>query len=279
MTDTTRITEATMPGSSTPEPLVTISGLSKSYPSPRGSAAGPVRVLEDIALDIAPGEFITVIGPSGCGKTTLLDCIAGLATYDSGSIRIAGAQVQGPGPDRAVVFQQASLFPWRTIERNVGYGAEMLGWDKSRIAERVRSAIDVVGLSGYEKHHPHQLSGGMQQRANLARALVMDAPVVLMDEPFGALDAMTKKTMQDELLSVSARIGSTVVFITHDIDEAVYLADRVVLLRPRPGRVDSIYDVPFARPRQRDVVDSAEFRALTSTLAHRLHEVGSSAES
>ena len=256
------------------DPLLRINKLGKTYPAARGST-DRVVILKDIELDIARGEFITVIGPSGCGKTTLMDCVAGLTKYDSGSIEIDGSRVEGPGPDRAVVFQQSSLLPWRTIERNVAYGGEMLRWDKTVLRQRVQEAIDVVGLGGYEKHHPHQLSGGMQQRANLARALVLDAPVVLMDEPFGALDAMTKKTMQDELLAVSARIGSTVIFITHDIEEAVYLGDRVVLLRPRPGEVDTVYDVPFARPRPRELVDSPEFRALTSELSHRLQEVAS----
>lgn len=243
-----------------------ITGLEKLFRVRRGKETSVVHALHAVDLTVQKGEFVTIIGPSGCGKSTLLECVAGLTQADAGTIRLNGEPVSGPSARRVVVFQSASLLPWRTVERNVGYGAELAGWPADRRRDRVRVAIEMVGLAGFERHYPHQLSGGMQQRANLARALVMDAEVVLMDEPFGALDAMTKRAMQDELLSLHSKLGRTVIFITHDLDEAIYLGDRVVVMKPRPGEIKCIERVPFDRPRPRDIVDSQEFRSL----AHRL---------
>ncbi|MEN3279040.1 MAG: NitT/TauT family transport system ATP-binding protein [Solirubrobacteraceae bacterium] len=226
-----------------------------------------LKVLDDVSLDAARGEFVTVIGPSGCGKSTLLNCVAGLTDYDGGTIDLDGVAIAGPGADRAVVFQQASLLPWRTVQRNVAYGLELRRELSSHeIAERVAAVLELVGLKGFEAHFPHEISGGMQQRTNLARALAVDPKLVLMDEPFGALDALTKETLQDELSALAGHIERTTVFITHDIDEAVYLGDKVIVMTPRPGRILAQIDVPFARPRARSVTETERFNQLVHEL-------------
>ncbi|MBS1844300.1 MAG: ABC transporter ATP-binding protein [Actinobacteria bacterium] len=244
-----------------------VAHLGKSYRR-RGSSDGTeVAVLQDVSLEAKAGEFVTVIGPSGCGKSTLLTCIAGLTEVGDGTIEVDGAAVSGPGPDRAVVFQHASLLPWRTIERNVGYGLE-LRRDLSRgeIRSRVARMLELVGLGEFAGHYPHEISGGMKQRANLARALVVEPKLVLMDEPFGALDAITKETLQDELAALAGRMRRTTVFITHDIEEAVFLGDKVVVMSPLPGRVAAELPVPFPRPRRREVTAEPEFAALVQRL-------------
>jgi NitT/TauT family transport system ATP-binding protein len=209
-----------------------------------------VLALSDVSLSVAEGEFMAIVGPSGCGKTTLLNIVAGLLPYEVGTVSIDGRRVAGPGVDRAVVFQQASLLPWRTVAGNVRYGMEMQGrFDRAAMAERGDYFIRLVGLAGFERHYPSELSGGMQQRVNLARATAADPLVLLMDEPFAALDAQTRELMQAELLKIWAAAHKTVLFITHQIDEAVYLADRVAVLSPRPGRVKAVVPVPFERPR------------------------------
>jgi NitT/TauT family transport system ATP-binding protein len=247
-----------------------IEGLSKTFARRRrGGEEQPV--LDSVDLTATRREFVTVIGPSGCGKSTLLNCIAGLTTYDSGQLRVDGREVHGPGPDRAVVFQHASLLPWRTIERNVAYGVELRReLSRSKISERVHEAIELVGLSGFASHYPHEVSGGMQQRANLARALAVDPELMLMDEPFGALDALTKERLQDELSSLAARLARTTVFITHDIGEAVFLGDTVYVMSARPGRIDARIEVPFARPRAREITTTPEFEAIVTDLRARL---------
>jgi NitT/TauT family transport system ATP-binding protein len=209
-----------------------------------------VVALSDISLSVNDGEFLAVVGPSGCGKTTMLNIIAGLLPYEAGTVSIAGKKVSGPGIDRAVVFQHSSLLPWRTIAGNVRYGMELQRrFDKPTMAERTDHFIRMVGLTGFEKHFPSELSGGMQQRVNLARALASDPEVLLMDEPFAALDAQTREFMQAELLKIWSEARKTVVFITHQINEAVYLADRVVVMSPRPGRIKDVFKIPFGRPR------------------------------
>jgi NitT/TauT family transport system ATP-binding protein len=193
---------------------------------------------------------MAVVGPSGCGKTSLMNIVAGLLPYDEGTVSIDGKKVNGPGTDRAVVFQHASLLPWRSIMGNVRYGMEMQKrFDEATMQQRADHFLKLVGLSGFEKHYPGELSGGMQQRVNLARALAADPVVLLMDEPFAALDAQTREFMQSELLKIWAKAKKTVVFITHQINEAVFLADRVAVLSSRPGRLKKIFDVPFDRPR------------------------------
>jgi len=209
-----------------------------------------VLALSDVSLSVAEGDFMAIVGPSGCGKTTLLNIVAGLISYDLGTVAIDGKRIDGPGMDRAVVFQHASLLPWRTVAGNVRYGMELQQrFDQAVMRERTEHFIALVGLSGFEKHYPSELSGGMQQRVNLARALASDPVVLLMDEPFAALDAQTREHMQAELLKIWAKARKTVLFITHQINEAVYLADRVAVMSARPGQVKTVFEVPFERPR------------------------------
>ena len=209
-----------------------------------------VLALADVSLSVDNGEFVAIVGPSGCGKTTLLNIIAGLLAYDAGSISIDGQPIRGPGVNRAVVFQNSSLLPWRTIAGNVRYGMELQKrFDAAAMRERTDAFIKLVGLAGFERHYPAELSGGMQQRVNLARALASDPAVLLMDEPFAALDAQTREHMQLELLKIWSHARKTVLFITHQINEAIYLADRVAVLSPRPGHVKGVFQVPFDRPR------------------------------
>jgi NitT/TauT family transport system ATP-binding protein len=209
-----------------------------------------VLAFADVSLALAEREFVAIVGPSGCGKTTLLNVAAGLLPCEAGTVSIDGRPVLGPGIDRAVVFQHASLLPWRTVLGNVMYGMEMQRrFDGETIRARARAFVHLVGLSGFERHYPAELSGGMQQRVNLARALATDPAVLLMDEPFAALDAQTREFMQAELLKIWAASSKTVLFITHQINEAIYLADRVVVFSARPGRIRAEFRVPFERPR------------------------------
>jgi len=209
-----------------------------------------VLAVSDVSLAVEDGEFLAIVGPSGCGKTTLLNIVAGLLPYEEGVVSIDGKQVKGPGVDRAVVFQHSSLLPWRTIAGNVRYGMELQRrFDEATMRERTDYFIKLVGLTGFERHYPSELSGGMQQRVNLARALASDPMVLLMDEPFAALDAQTREFMQSELLKIWAKARKTVLFITHQINEAVYLADRVAVMSARPGRVKQVFRIPFERPR------------------------------
>jgi ABC-type nitrate/sulfonate/bicarbonate transport system ATPase subunit len=204
----------------------------------------------DVSLTMADGEFVAIVGPSGCGKTTLLNVVAGLLPYDEGTLTIGGEAVEGPGTNRAMVFQNASLLPWRTVLGNVRYGMEMQRrFDGARMDARAHEMIRLVGLSGFEERYPSELSGGMQQRVNLARALATDPEVLLMDEPFAALDAQTREFMQAELLKIWSKSRKTVLFITHQIDEAVFLADRVLVMGTRPGRIKQEFCIPFERPR------------------------------
>jgi NitT/TauT family transport system ATP-binding protein len=225
-----------------------IDHLSKRYWTERNATA--VLALSDVSISVADGEFMALVGPSGCGKTSLLNIVAGLLPYEEGSVSIDGKRVHGPGVDRAVVFQHSSLLPWRTIARNVRYGMEMQRrFDEATMRDRTDYFVKLVGLSGFERHYPSEISGGMQQRVNLARALAADPAVLLMDEPFAALDAQTREFMQSELLKIWAKARKTVLFITHQINEAVYLADRVAVMSARPGRVKDVFRVPFDRPR------------------------------
>lgn len=218
--------------------------------------------LDRISLDIEEGEFVSIVGPSGCGKTTFLSVVDGLIKATDGEILVDGAPVTRPGPDRAVVFQDASLLPWRTVLENVIYGLECIGVRKREARERARHFIDMVGLAGFEKAYPHELSGGMQQRVNLARALVMDPKILLMDEPFAALDAQTREAMQEELLRIWKKAAKTVLFITHQIDEAVFLSDRVIVFSARPGRLRADIKVELERPRSLRIKRDPRFHAL-----------------
>jgi len=225
-----------------------IAGLTKRYFVEREGRE--TLALSDVSLSVAGGEFMAIVGPSGCSKTTLLNIVAGLLPYEAGTVSIDGQKIAGPGVDRAVVFQHASLLPWRTVAGNVRYGMELQGrFDQQTIADRTSHFVKLVGLEGFERHYPSELSGGMQQRVNLARATATDPLVLLMDEPFAALDAQTRELMQAELLKIWSSAHKTVLFITHQINEAVYLADRVAVMSSRPGRVKDVFPIPFERPR------------------------------
>ena len=222
-------------------------GVRLDYFRPRSNAK--LTALEDVTLQIMEGEFLSIVGPSGCGKTTFLSVVDGLVPATGGSITVDGRRVTRPGPDRAMVFQDASLLPWRTVLKNVAYGLECGNVGAKEARERAMHFIQIVGLEGFEHHYPHELSGGMQQRVNLARALVVDPQILLMDEPFAALDAQTREAMQEELLRIWKAAGKTVLFITHQIDEAIFLSDRVVVFTARPGRVKEIVNIGLGRPR------------------------------
>jgi NitT/TauT family transport system ATP-binding protein len=232
-----------------------------------------VLALSDVSFSVEDGEFMGIVGPSGCGKTSMLNIIAGLLPYEEGNVSIDGKRVSGPGIDRAVVFQHSSLLPWRTIAGNVRYGMELQRrFDEATMKERTDYFIKLVGLSGFERHYPSELSGGMQQRVNLARALAADPVVLLMDEPFAALDAQTREFMQAELLKIWSKAKKTVVFITHQINEAIYLADRVVVMSARPGRVKEIFPVPFGRPRDLSLKRDARFLELEDSVWKLIEE-------
>src|SRR6202163_4604714 len=232
-----------------------------------------VLAVSDVSLAVEDGEFLAIVGPSGCGKTTLLNIVAGLLPYEEGTVSIDGKRVQGPGVDRAVVFQHSALLPWRTIAGNIRYGMEMQRrFDEATMRERADHFLKLVGLSGFERHFPNELSGGMQQRVNLARALAADPKVLLMDEPFAALDAQTREFMQAELLKIWTKAKKTVVFITHQINEAIYLADRVVVMSARPGRVKDVFAVPFGRPRNLSLKREPRFLELEDSVWKLIEE-------
>jgi NitT/TauT family transport system ATP-binding protein len=229
---------------------------------------GAFQALEGADLHIDEGEFVCLIGASGCGKSTLLRIIAGFETATDGYVFIDGQQVTAPGPDRGMVFQDYGLFPWLSVRDNIGFGPVARGLAKRQVRETVDRFIEMIGLEKFTDRYPHQLSGGMKQRVAIARVLANDARVVLMDEPFGALDAMTRERLQDELLEIWARTRLTVIFVTHAIEEAILLADRVVAMSPGPGRIVSQTPVALARPRD---VSSVAFNALRRTLSAQLH--------
>jgi NitT/TauT family transport system ATP-binding protein len=235
-----------------------------------------VRVLADISLEVYEGEIVSVVGLSGCGKTTLLRIVGGLLSADEGAIRVDGHQVSGPGLDRAIVFQQPSLLPWRTALRNVEFGLESKRADKATRLAKSRDALRLVGLGDYEKYYPKQLSGGMQQRVGLARALAVEPEILLMDEPFSALDAQTREELQVELLDLHAKTRKTIMFVTHDLDEAVYLSDRILVLLPRPGRVHTVIDVDLPRPRANvlDIKSDPAFIKARETVAREIRAGG-----
>jgi NitT/TauT family transport system ATP-binding protein len=248
-----------------------IDRLSKRYWFER--EAREIPALDDVSLSVADGEFVAVVGPSGCGKTSLMNIVAGLLSYDEGTVSIDGKKVTGPGVDRAVVFQHSSLLPWRTIAGNIRYGMEMQRrFDAATMRTRTEHFVKLVGLGGFENHYPSELSGGMQQRVNLARALASDPVVLLMDEPFAALDAQTREFMQTELLKIWSHAKKTVLFITHQINEAVYLADRVIVMSARPGRVKGTFDVPFSRPRGLDLKRDPQFLELEDAIWKLIEE-------
>jgi NitT/TauT family transport system ATP-binding protein len=220
--------------------VIRVESVSHTYRPARGRE---VLALQDVSLDVAPREFVALLGPSGCGKSTLLYLIGGFLPVEKGAIRVEGAPVAGPGPDRGIVFQHFALFPWKTVRANVRYGLEKMALAREEQEKRAQAYIDLVGLKGFEDSYPSQLSGGMKQRAALARTLAVEPKMLLMDEPFGALDAQTRSLMQAELLAIWQRTPKTVIFVTHDVHEAVLLAQRVVVMSARPGRVKSVVEI------------------------------------
>lgn len=231
--------------------MIELCDLNKTFPSQNGKT--PTIAVAHVNLRIANDEFLCIIGPSGCGKTTVLKMIAGLVPADSGTITIDGVTVKGPGPDRAVVFQNFALLPWANVLANVAFGLELRRVSKQERETIANDLIRQVGLQGFEKHYPRQLSGGMQQRVGLARALAVNPKILLMDEPFAAVDAQTRRTLQEDLLRVAHSTRKTIIFVTHDMDEAVRLGDRVVLMSPRPGQVRESITVDLPRPRPDDL--------------------------
>ncbi|HPE62549.1 MAG TPA: ABC transporter ATP-binding protein [Methanothrix sp.] len=236
--------------------LLEIKGLSKTF-SVKGKR---FEALRDVNLSVGDKEFICLLGPSGCGKTTLLRIMAGLERPTSGEVTLDGVPIERPGPQRGMVFQEYSLFPWRTILDNVAFGLELKGVSKEERYEKARRYITAVGLAGFENSYPHELSGGMKQRVAIVRALVNNPKALFMDEPFGALDAQTRNVMQAELLRIWQEQQKTVVFVTHSVDEAIYLADRVVIMSARPGQISEIIKIEIPRPRVRTSSEVNKYR-------------------
>ena len=223
---------------------IVIDRVSHVYKPPRGRE---VLALQDVSLEVRKREFVALLGPSGCGKSTLLYLIGGFLPTVDGTIAVEGRPVAGPGPDRGIVFQHFALFPWKTVRSNILYGLEKVGLERAEREKRAQAFIDMVGLSGFEDSYPSQLSGGMKQRTAIARTLAIDPDILLMDEPFGALDAQTRSLMQAELLGIWQRTPKTVIFVTHDVQEAVYLADRVAVMSARPGRIKAVVETGLDR--------------------------------
>jgi NitT/TauT family transport system ATP-binding protein len=250
--------------------VVSLKDVSKEF------GKGGVTAIQGIDLEIGEREFISLIGPSGCGKSTLLRIVGDLIQPTSGQVVVNGKSARQARNDRdyGIVFQDAVLFDWRTVAKNISLPLEMLGWDRRRRTERVKELLRLVELDGFESHHPWQLSGGMQQRVSIARALSFSPPLLLMDEPFGALDEMTRERLNIELLRIWEGLGSTVVFVTHSISEAVFLSTRVVVMSPRPGRITGIVDVDLPQPRTAETREQPRFFELVADVRHRLRGAG-----
>src|ERR1700730_3946962 len=255
--------------------IITCRSVCKTFGTKRGS----VPALQDVSLEVAEGEFLTVVGASGCGKSTLLRTLAGLEPLTAGEIDAVGARVQGPGAERAMVFQNYSLYPWLTVMENIKFPRQLAVHNRDSTSSDVEVAsgradalLNLMGLSAVESAFPAQLSGGMQQRVAIARALMTRPRVLLMDEPFGALDAQTREVMHDLILHVCALEGCSVVFVTHDVEEAIYLGRRVVVMAPRPGRIESIYEVPLPPLRSQEMKHTAEFLKLKAQILARIRE-------
>ncbi|MBA2740621.1 MAG: ABC transporter ATP-binding protein [Actinobacteria bacterium] len=255
--------------------VVSLRNVTKSF------GAGGVTALQSIDLDVRPGEFVSLIGPSGCGKSTLLRVVGDLVEPSSGEVIVNGKSARQARRDRdyGIVFQDAVLYDWRTVEKNIALPLELLGWDKGRQTERVRELLELVELQGFGSHRPWQLSGGMQQRVSIARALSFAPALLLMDEPFGALDEMTRERLNSELLRIWQASGSTVIFVTHSISEAVFLSTRTVVMSRRPGRIAAIVDVDLAQPRNADTREEPRFFELVTEVRDRLREGGLDEES
>ncbi|MGH2680364.1 MAG: ABC transporter ATP-binding protein [Actinomycetota bacterium] len=256
-------------------PEVEITGVSKAFP--RQGKDGMLNVLNDVNLSLPEQTFTCLVGPSGCGKSTLLRIVDGLMPPDTGEVRIAGKRITAPSLDRGFVFQHFNLLPWRTVLGNIEFGLENLGMKKEERRPRATEIIKLVDLEGFENYYPGQLSGGMQQRVGLARALAVDPSLLLMDEPFGSVDDQTRMLLQEELLKIWERDQKTVIFVTHDIEEALYLGDQVVVMRARPSQISRIIEVPFGRPRSDGVRGSPHMARLKQEIWDEL-KVGATVE-
>jgi NitT/TauT family transport system ATP-binding protein len=255
---------------SAPAPVVALRGVHKQF------GRGGVVALDGIDLEVGAGEFVSLIGPSGCGKSTLLRIVGDLTEPTTGEVVVNGKPARQARIDRdyGIVFQDAVLYDWRTVAKNIALPLEMLGWDRSRRAQRVGEMVELVELTGFEGHHPWQLSGGMQQRVSIARALSFDPALLLMDEPFGALDEMTRERLNMELLRIWEQAGSTIVFVTHSIAEAVFLSTRVVVMSPRPGRIASVVPMDLGRPRTVETREEPRFFELVTEVRELLRAGG-----
>jgi NitT/TauT family transport system ATP-binding protein len=247
---------------------ISISGLSKTYRTDDGQPA--YEALKGVDLDVRPGEFVSLIGPSGCGKTTLLKIVDGLISYDEGQVLVEGRKITSPGPERAVVFQTFALLPWLTARENVAFGLRLRGVAKDNAGRTADEHLEMVGLKGFEDRFPRQLSGGMQQRVGLARALAVDPDILLMDEPFGSIDAQTRTILQNDLLRIWDAARKTVLFVTHAMDEAVFLSDRVAIMATRPGRIAEVMAIDLPRPRTDATRKDPRFVELTTHVWDRL---------
>jgi NitT/TauT family transport system ATP-binding protein len=246
------------------EPIIRLQGVGKAF----ALNGQRIEALRGADLSVAAGEFVCLIGASGCGKSTLLRIVAGFETASQGQALMHGSAIAGPAPDRGMVFQDYALFPWLTVRQNIAFGPAARGKPRDEVRATTERFLDLVGLQRFAEAYPHQLSGGMKQRVAIARVLANDAAVVLMDEPFGALDAMTRERLQDELLELWQRTGLTVLFVTHSIEEAIFLADRVVVMTPGPGRIESDNRIDLARPRD---VSAPAFNEVRRSLSRQLH--------
>lgn len=247
---------------------LSVENVSRQFPAPRGGA--PVPALLPVDLTVADNDFLVLLGPSGCGKSTLLRLIAGLDRPTTGRILLDGRPVSAPGPDRGMVFQSYTLFPWLTVADNIAFGLREKGLDEASVKPIISDWLERIGLAGFGNHYPKQLSGGMQQRTAIARALATDPAILLLDEPFGALDNQTRGLMQEMLLSIWEKQRKTVLFVTHDIEEAVFLASRVIVMTARPGRIKAEIAIDLAHPRHYTVKTSSEFSALKARLTEEI---------
>jgi ABC-type nitrate/sulfonate/bicarbonate transport system ATPase subunit len=246
--------------------LIEIKEISRTFQTREGE----FEALHDVSFEVKDNEFFSILGPSGCGKTTLLKIVAGLIRPSAGAILVDGREVVGPGADRAMVFQHFVLLPWADVLTIAGFGLEMRGVSRKDSREKARPFLDQVGLTRFASHYPHELSGGMQQRVGLARALAVNPEILLMDEPFGALDAQTRQLMQEDLTTLWDKEKKTVIFVTHSMDEAAYLSDRVLVMDTHPGRLKEMIDIPLERPRMPSVRQSPVFTDLTTRMWHLL---------
>jgi NitT/TauT family transport system ATP-binding protein len=253
------------------EPILTVEDLSVEFPT----AEGPVRAVDHVSLAVRPGEFFGVIGPSGCGKSTLFNVVGGLLGNHTGSVRVAGDEVKGPHPAIGMIFQEESTFPWRTVIDNVAFPLEIAGMGKAERQARAQHFVDMVGLRGFEKRYPSELSGGMRQRVSMARTLASEPKILLMDEPFAALDEQTRLLLGDKVLQIQQELQQTTLLITHNITEAVQLSDRIMIMTYRPGKVKRIIDIDLPRPRTSDIVGSDAFGHYVAQIWSDLREEAS----